>query len=126
MSSTHHVTRLPAPPFVRPRPRDLSHAAVVGLSLCVYGVAVSIPAGLLLPSAPVLTVIAGIASFAFNVAGVAVSAVGIHQTKANARRGRGLAIAGIVIGSYSLVSALLAIAGGALFLMLWGVLEGLL
>ena len=50
-------------------------------------------------------------SFFISIAGVVCCAIALSQINARGERGRGLAIAGLVIGSVSMVLAVLALLG---------------
>lgn len=59
------------------------------------------------PKWNVLAIVGFIASFLFALVGIVCSAIGLRQISRTGDRGRGLAIAGIIIGAVNLVASIL-------------------
>lgn len=58
-----------------------------------------------------LAIVGFVLSFVISLAGVICCAVALSQINARGERGRGLAVAGLVIGSISMLLAVLALLG---------------
>lgn len=58
-----------------------------------------------------LAIVGFVLSFFISLAGIVCCAIALSQINARGERGRGLAIAGLVIGSISMVLAVLALLG---------------
>lgn len=56
-----------------------------------------------------LAIVGFILAFVINIAGVVVSIIALNQIKQTGEKGRGLAIAGIIIGALSLIIGIISV-----------------
>ncbi|MGA1811193.1 DUF4190 domain-containing protein [Frondihabitans sp. 4ASC-45] len=59
-----------------------------------------------------LAIVGFVLAFVINIAGVVVSIIALNQIKQTGEKGRGLAIAGIIIGALSLIIGIIAVIVG--------------